>query len=164
MKDVPLSGSDSNHIVPPAVSTYRLTMERPSPIPDDLVVKLGVNILDFSSSGIPVPLSREPDLYLVKGCLNLNIYLSLSSCRNSLQCILQEIREDAVQMLPVSHYNCLADVSALQGYRTFSAFPNISREVFSWATTSTSAGSAPGNLAKYEKAVAIFDRLSIYSI
>ena len=57
-KTDPLPGSDSNQILPPAFSTYLLTMDNPSPVPDDLVVKFGVNIFFCNDSGIPDPLSE----------------------------------------------------------------------------------------------------------
>jgi hypothetical protein len=53
-----LSVPDSNHILPPAFSTYRFTIDSPRPVPDDFVVKFGVNIFSRIVSGIPEPLSE----------------------------------------------------------------------------------------------------------
>ena len=57
MKHSSYSSSVSNQIFPLACSTMLLHMARPRPVPDDLVVKLGMNILDCISGGMPSPLS-----------------------------------------------------------------------------------------------------------
>ena len=54
---VPFPTSDSKVIVPPKDITEFFTMANPKPVPVLLVVKLGVNSLCLSSSGIPTPLS-----------------------------------------------------------------------------------------------------------
>src|SRR5665213_2661424 len=56
-KVVPFPTDVSNQILPLACSTIVLLMARPSPVPDDFVVKLGMNILDCICSGMPSPLS-----------------------------------------------------------------------------------------------------------
>ncbi len=54
---VPSPSIVSNHILPLACSTMVLLIANPKPVPEDLVVKLGIKIFDFISSGIPSPLS-----------------------------------------------------------------------------------------------------------
>ena len=54
-------GSVVTSIVPPCcLTTMSWLSDRPSPVPSPagLVVKKGLNIFAFTSSGIPVPLSR----------------------------------------------------------------------------------------------------------
>ena len=79
---IPLSSSDSNQILPPAFSTYLFTIDNPSPVPDDLVVKFGVNIFFLKNLGIPVPLSAiETTTFLVTGSPDLP-YDALPARRN----------------------------------------------------------------------------------
>ena len=56
-KVLPIPSLVSNQIAPLAFSTMPLQIARPRPVPDDLVVKLGVNILFCISLGMPLPLS-----------------------------------------------------------------------------------------------------------
>src|SRR5450759_2402405 len=54
-------GSDVTSMLPPCCFTIMSWLiDRPSPVPspEGLVVKNGLNIFSFTSSGIPVPLSR----------------------------------------------------------------------------------------------------------
>ena len=58
-------GCVSTAIVPACcLTTMSWLMESPSPVPSPagLVVKNGLNILSLTSGGMPVPLSRDPDL------------------------------------------------------------------------------------------------------
>jgi hypothetical protein len=56
-KIVQLPSFVSNHIFPFNFSTIPLHIASPSPVPDVLVVKLGIKILLYISGGIPLPLS-----------------------------------------------------------------------------------------------------------
>jgi hypothetical protein len=53
-KVLPLLGSDSNQMRPLYISIRFLDIANPNPVPEVLVVKLGVNIFDFTSSGMPL--------------------------------------------------------------------------------------------------------------
>ena len=44
-----------NHILPPAFSTIALQIARPKPVPEDLVVKFGLKILERNNSFMPLP-------------------------------------------------------------------------------------------------------------
>ena len=60
MNSVNSPSCDSTFISPPCRRTMSLEIESPSPVPSlvALVVKNGSKILAFTSSGMPVPLSR----------------------------------------------------------------------------------------------------------
>jgi len=53
-KVLPILGSDSNQMRPLYISIRFLDIANPNPVPEVLVVKLGVNIFDFTSSGMPL--------------------------------------------------------------------------------------------------------------
>ena len=57
MKVVPLPSWLSNDTVPPNASVIRFTTGKPKPWPLALVVNIGVNILLFIASGMPMPVS-----------------------------------------------------------------------------------------------------------
>ena len=57
VKTVPLLDSDANEILPLYASTIFFTIGKPRPIPLDLVVNFGSNILFLSLSVMPLPLS-----------------------------------------------------------------------------------------------------------
>ena len=80
-KTDPLPDSDSNQILPPAFSTYLLTIDNPRPVPDDLVVKFGVNIFFCSESGIPVPLSETVTITFFFAPLEADFYYAFLAGR-----------------------------------------------------------------------------------
>ena len=65
VKVVPIFILVSNSIVPPKDLIILLIIDKPNPIPLDLVVNLGSNIFNLISSSIPDPLS----LILIIACV-----------------------------------------------------------------------------------------------
>ena len=53
-KQAPMVGDDENPMLPPAFSIISLHIANPSPVPEDLVVKLGENIFSFHEMNLKV--------------------------------------------------------------------------------------------------------------